>query len=345
MRMVRFFLICMVCVPCRFVGAQEVPHSWTNEQRHLYFGISISLRFYPRDDALAQDIWRYLEGIDDIFNDYRDDSEIGVINASHKKSYVVSSQLCKAFIMADKLRVLSHGYFDITVGPLRRLWKGAARSGRYPSDAELSAALAVVGPQHYRLDKSTLHIVNPAVSFDFGALIKGMALDHVQGMLAQHKVQSALVQVGGETLCFGSSMLRAHKKHRLGIPNPDDPEKLWTVIADQGNGLSICTSANYRQPIVINDVVYYHIFNPQTGRPGVTHILSVSVLFPQVGMNGLCDGLATAGVLMKPAVFLPLLEEMGAEGMVLTRSANGEIMQQQTRGWRAYELGSREPKK
>ncbi|NRA39186.1 MAG: FAD:protein FMN transferase, partial [Planctomycetes bacterium] len=100
------------------VAAQDLDTSkWTFDSKELYFGVPVSVRFFPKNDELAKEVWTYLEGIDDIFNDYRDDSEIGIINKGLEKSYELSDQLHEAFVRAAELYTMSDGRFDITVGP------------------------------------------------------------------------------------------------------------------------------------------------------------------------------------------------------------------------------------
>ncbi|NRA37304.1 MAG: FAD:protein FMN transferase, partial [Planctomycetes bacterium] len=246
----------------------------------------------------------------------------------------LSDQLHEAFVRAAELYTMSDGRFDITVCPLRRLWKGAAKAGVYPSPSALKTALALVGPQHYRLEGKMLVILTPGVSFDFGGLIKGISVDHVMEKLKKQEITGALIQVGGETGCFGTSV--RGKKHAVAIPNPDNPRMFWSAIRDQGTGFSGCTSGNYRLPIVINGKKYYHIFDPRSGLPGETHVLSVSLLFPETGNNGLCDGLSTTGVIMGPEEFIPLVEKLGGEAMVLTRAEDGKIVEHKSANWDSF---------
>ena len=288
-------------------------------------------RFTPANPELAQTVWELLESVDGIFNDYREDSEIGTINKGLKKKYTLSPLLLEAFQTSYQLNAVTNGNFDITVRPIRHLWKMAAKSGVYPDKDSITKACSLVGPQHFWLNKNTLSIHRAGVSFDFGGMVKGLIVDHALERLQKSGAQAALVQVGGETGCFG---MNPHGRlHRLGIPNPLDLTKFQTVIADKGTGLSACTSGNYRLPIVINGKSYYHIFNPKNAQPSNVHTLSVSVLFAQTGKNALADGLSTAGVVMGPQKFIPLVQALGAEALVLTKESDGSIKEHKSEHW------------
>jgi thiamine biosynthesis lipoprotein len=308
---------------------------WYREQRVLFGGMPVQVCFAPRDEALAARAWASLADYDAIANDWRDDSEIGRINACGVGAYRLSPGLTELFELADGMRQATDGAFDITVGPLRRLWKGAATTGIWPDEAQLAALRASIGPATYRRDGSALEVLKPGVKFDFGG-IKGHAIDRVTALLRQAGCRAALVQISGETCCWGLSPRGA--PHRLGIPDPDapdDPERMLIRLQDQGEGLSGSTSGNYRQPIVIGGRTVYHIYDPRTGLPVDTQVLSVSVLFPGSGHNGMADAFTKAGAVLGLAG-LPLIEKAGGQGLILLRRADGAVESHATAGWARF---------
>lgn len=325
----------MLCLVLSTLAAVEptaaTVDDWYQEERQLYSGIPIQVRFAPANPVLAAEVWRYLVQIDEVFNDYRDDTEIGRINASGPGSHVLSMQLAEAFAGSAHLHLVSDGAFDITVGPLRRLWKLAAKSGNMPSPAALASARSAVGPTSWHLNGNRLEVLKPGVKFDFGGVIKGMSVDHAMNLLITAGVRAALVQSGGETGCFGLSPRGA--QHVLGIPDPDAPdERSWCTITDPGSGFSGSTSGNYRQAIVIGNRPYYHIFDPRSGEPIAVQVLSVSVAFPMNGRNGLADGLTKVGAVLGWQRLLPLVERLGGQALVLTRE-DSRVVEHASSGW------------
>ena len=312
--------------------AVAIANGWSSEQRLLYYGIPVQVRFTPADQQLAEEAWRYLVGIDAIFNDYHEDSEIGRINRSGPATHTLSPQLAEAFATAVILNHLTGGAFDITVGPLRRLYRQAEKDGHFPTAEAIAEARSHLGPQTFTLDGATLSVLKPGVSFDFGGLIKGMAVDHVMAQLTRAGVTAALVQCGGETACFGLSPRGEH--HRLGVPDPLDQEHLWCTLRDPGSGFGGSTSGNYRNALVIDGKEYYHVFDPRSGEPAATQVLSASVAFPAIGHNGMADGLAKLGILA-PDRFLQVVQEQGGQGMILIRTPTGLIEERHTPGWPA----------
>jgi thiamine biosynthesis lipoprotein len=306
---------------------------WLEQCRLLYAGIPVTVAFQAADEALAAEIWAGFERIDEIFNDHRDDSELGRINAAAGGTFALSAPLAAAFEAAEHLQQISRGAFSPASGPLRRLWRQAARDDRAPDADALTDALAALDPAAWQRDGNRLTVRDPRVRFDFGGLVKGMAVDQAMAVLLDRGVPAALVQCGGETACRGLS--RRGRPHVLGIPDPLAPdERLWCTLRDPGDGLSASTSANYRNPLCVAGHACHHIFLPQSGRPVTCDLLSVSVVFPRWGCNGLADGLATAGSVLGWRELLPLVVGLGGQALVIARE-DGRIAQHASAGWQS----------
>ena len=305
--------------------------------RELYYGIPVTVRFSPTDDALARRAWEYLESVDDVFNDYRADSEVGRLNAAKgRRGLRVSDDLAEAIGLSMRVHEITGGAFDVSVGGFVRLWKKARKSGAPPPAEAIAAERSASGLDKVHLDGNTLTIDADGLRLDFGGIVKGIAVDRVVAMLKEAGVRGALVQVGGETACFGNST--RGRPHVVGVRHPLDVSGIWTTITDPGTGLSVATSGNYFSPIEIGGKRFYHIFDPRTGRPVSTSTLSVSVAFPETGMNGLADGLSTACAVLGPDAALALVEKLGGEALFLV-DEGGEIRERKTRGWDALAKG------
>jgi thiamine biosynthesis lipoprotein len=178
----------------------------------MYAGIPVSVSFQPADDRLAAEVWADLERIDEVFNDHRDDSEIGRINAGGAGTFTLSEPLALAFACAENLQQLTAGAFSITTGPLRRLWRQAAQTGQIPDPESIATCRRALEPDAWHRDGKTVSVFDPGVRFDFGGLIKGMAVDQVMKKLLDAGTTAALVQCGGETACYGSTPCAWHPR-------------------------------------------------------------------------------------------------------------------------------------
>ncbi len=308
---------------------------WYSETRELYFGIPVSVRFTPRDEELAARAWRKLERVDEVFNIYRPDSEVSRLNsATDREGINISNDLFLAMLSALAVHIETDGAFDVTVGPLVKLWRDAAKTGRVPSRDAIAAARSLTGMMRLKINDNRLTVHTSGVTFDFGGIVKGMAVDWVIATLREAGCTAALVQVGGETGAYGLSP--KGRPHVIGVQNPLNPlnpTDIWTAVQDPGTGISAATSGNYQQPIVIGGKVFYHIIDPRTGYPVDTHTLSVTVVFPETGKNGLADGLSTAGAVLGPEKAIPIVERLGGEALFLVRTDDGEVREVKSGGW------------
>ena len=328
-----FLIAVLVQVGCSKSPEEKNASSgdWYNEQKSLYYGIPVRVSFRPENQKLAKKAWNYLEGINDIFNDYQDDSEISLINNDTKKSTIkVSPQLADAFRTALEGYRITEGAFDITIGPLRDLWKKAEKENRKPTPKENASKIQACGLDKVSLSGNHLTVTLPDLKFDFGGIIKGIAVDHVIAMLKENGAQAAMVQIGGETAVFGHSI--RGKPHVIGIQDPAELTQIWTAVTDQGQGLSISTSGNYHNPITIGGKEFYHIMDPRTGNPVSTQIVSVSIVFSGLGKNWLADVLATACAVIGPEKGISMIGKLGGEGLILTRLKK-RIYEAKSKGW------------
>ena len=173
----------------------------------------------------------------------------------------------------------SEGTFDITVGPLMRVWGFYKGSGRLPSKAEISQAEANVGYQNIVLDAAnrTVRFSKAGVDIDPGGIGKGYAVDKMIEKLKEHGIRSALVSAGGSSI------------YGLGAPPNDTgwtvrirhPRK-WseTVQELQLKDESLSTSGDYEKFFEAGGKIYSHIMDPRTGYPA-EGTLSVSVVAPR----------------------------------------------------------------
>lgn len=63
-------------------AAATETNGWYQEVRDLYYGIPVQIRYFPENHQLSARVWAYLESIDDVFNDYKTDSEISTVNST-----------------------------------------------------------------------------------------------------------------------------------------------------------------------------------------------------------------------------------------------------------------------
>ena len=118
-------------------------------------------------------------------------------------------------------------------------------------------------------------------------------------MFQRSGVSSAVLNLGGTVRHIGS-------RRRTGVRNPFSPGQ--TVLTFDSAGEAIVTSGLYERGS--------HIYNPATGRPAETDLVSVTV----VGHNGAAaDAAATACIVLGTEQSVGLLSSLCLEGILIRK--------------------------
>jgi FAD:protein FMN transferase len=244
----------------------------------------------PWQVMLASDALDMIHALEAQMTVYRAESELSKLNRrAATKAVEVEPRLFELLNQAREISEETSGAFDPTSGPLIALWRKCRAEGRIPTDAEITATLAIVGMNHVHFDPSNKSIAfdRPGVELNLGAIGKGHAVDRAAAFLLQERLDAWLLH-------GGYSSLLVHGPHAgrdawpIGVRNPLLPhERLGTILLrDQ----ALATSGSNVQYFRHAGRRYGHILDPRTGWPP-THLLSVSVVAPTAAM---ADALSTA---------------------------------------------------
>jgi thiamine biosynthesis lipoprotein len=270
------------------------------EYAQVHMGVKTRLVVYAPDERTAADACRAayarVAALEDVFSDYRPDSELTRLCAAPAgKPVKVSEDLFVVLERAQELAEATDGAFDVTVGPYVRLWREARKVGKLPPADALAEAKARVGWRHVRLDPAarTVTLAVAGMRLDLGGIAKGYAGDAAIAVLRERGVPRALFEAGGDIVA--------------GEPPPGTDG--WTVAAidpDAPAGTrerkltnaAMSTSGDTEQYVEIDGRRYSHVVDPRTGL-GVTTRAMATVVAP-TGFT--TDPLATAAcVLDRPA--------------------------------------------
>jgi thiamine biosynthesis lipoprotein len=210
----------------------------------------------------------------------------------------------------DTLRVLelardvfrrSGGAFDVTVGPLVRLYRyDGEGEPPEPSDEVLAEARARVGSDKLLLDADagTASLAAPGMNVDLSAVAKGFAVDAAVRTLQEAGAAGGIVEIGGEVRAWGRRP--GGGAWRVGVRHPR-ARRLAATLAVSGG--AVATSGDYEKHFARGPRQASHIIDPRTGRPLVGGAVGVTVLAPECA---LADALATAMSVLGPRAALDL---------------------------------------
>jgi len=218
--------------------------------------------------------------INELISNYLPRSEWSQVNREAANRAVrVSPELFDFLKTCLEYSRQSGGTFDITVGPLVRVWGFYKGTGRLPHRAEIRGALARVGYQKVLLDEAnqSVRFTRTGVEIDPGGIGKGYAVDRVVEILKERSIRSALISAGGSSI-YGLGAPPGEAGWPVKIRHPRTPKQ--TVADLVLRDLSMSTSGTSEKFFVAGGKIYSHVFDPRTGYPA-QGVLSVSVTAPR----------------------------------------------------------------
>lgn len=262
--------------------------------------------------------------IDSLMSGYSPESEISELNREGKIK--ASVDLREVILKAIHFSQVTEGAFDITVGPLVRLWQKAGREKKLPTAAELEKVLSLVGYRNIVIDKDTIFLQKKNMRLDLGGIAKGYAVDKAIQVLQKNGVKNALVNAGGDMYCLGNG---PHGDWRVGVQHPRKMREIIQVIEVKNR--AVATSGDYRRYYMIEGERYSHIVNPKTGQTVQNTPMSVTIVAPDATS---ADALATGVFVLGPEEGMELINSLAQiEGMIIS----GDMQIRESTGWDGFE--------
>jgi len=300
---------------------------FTFSEAHM--GTIFRIVLYAPDGTAAQKASRAtferITALEDTMSDYKPDSELmQLCRAAGGPPVKVSEDLFRVLAAAQELAARSDGAFDVTVGPVVRLWRRARRRHELPDRDRLDQALALVGYRNLVLDpnRRTAQLLKPGIMLDLGGIAKGYAADEALSVLAKNGVTSALVAAAGDIAC--SRPPPGREAWRIEIAAPAHS----TEFADKGarylllHDAAVSTSGDTEQHLDVGGQRYSHVINPATGM-ALIGSRSVTVVAPRGIM---ADSYAVAVCVLGPKQGLELINSTDGTSALIVE-ANGQGFQ------------------
>jgi FAD:protein FMN transferase len=222
-----------------------------------------------------------VERLDGLLSNYKPDSEWSAVNQSAAQRPVrVSGELFGLLEACREYSRASDGAFDITVGPLMKLWGFFGGARRVPHKSEIQTAILRVGYRHVKLDPEsrTVRFDRQGVQIDPGGIGKGFAVDRMVEVLKQRGIDSALVAGGGSSIYGLGTPPTQPQGWRVDIRDPRRPSRTAATVYLKNESMS--TSGTYEKFFRAGGRLWSHIMDPRTGYPA-PGMLAVSVIAPR----------------------------------------------------------------
>jgi thiamine biosynthesis lipoprotein len=201
--------------------------------------------------------------LDHVLSHFDPDSDLSkLVRRGHAGLVLVDPALYDVLNESMEISRRSGGSFDVTVGPLVRVWKEAQARGRTPSADEIARAKRCVGYQKVQLvPPDRVQLGSDCVSIDLGGIGKGYAVERAMQILRGAGIAHAVVNAGQSSI--------------TAIGHPPDRAGWLVDLGVDGAGLgqvelrdsSISASRQGRVPLRDGESGFGDIIDPAGGRP------------------------------------------------------------------------------
>lgn len=295
-------------------------------------GSPFNLIFYATDTAnaaqLAKAAFLLVDSLNNVYSDYIQSSELNLVSntAGTGKFVPVSPPLYDLLLLSKKASLQSKGAFDITIGPLSKLWRKARKEKTFPSDTDVTTCRRAVDFRNVIIDTTSkkIKLVQPGMQLDLGGIAKGYVAKQVITFLKAKGIVSALADAGGDIVC--SNPPPGKTGWTVGINLPQSKTGLLAETIKIHNS-AIATSGDLYQYIEHRGKIYSHIIDPRTGY-GVQLQRNVTVIARD---GATADWLATACSILSLEESKKLAEHQGAD-LLITQIKGGKVRYYMTRG-------------
>lgn len=334
MRFIQSFLILFIVVffSPRDLYAQQ---KFVFEQPKM--GSPFTITIFSNDSVKAANAaaiaFHCADSLNQIFSDYLDNSELNRLNATSGQNHYVPVSSALADILRYSLAAarLSAGSYDISMGPVVKLWRRARKEKKLPDKDSLKNALQKTGYQYIHIDsvRQAVWLEKPGMKLDLGGLGKGYVAQAAMNMIWETGIHVAMVNAGGKIVTGDAPP--GKNGWRIGITLPEEKDKIMSQLLLLKN-TSVSTSGDIYQHIDINGNRYSHIINPKTGL-GITTQRTVTV----IAKNGvISDWLSTACSVLTKSKALSLIRKFGGAAILITEIKNGKLIEISSDNFKDY---------
>lgn len=271
------FLLVILLTSCTFT--KETIQTEPLKRTEFALGTVVNITLYDhQSEEILDKAFNRIKELEDTLSINKTDTLIDEVNNNAGISpVIVDSDTFKVIQKGLSYSNLTNGSFDITVGPLVKLWSIGFPEARVPSQSEIDSVLPLIDYNNIILDEATqsVFLKEPHMLIDLGGIGKGYAADEVASLLRSEGVEHAIIDLGGNIYTLGNKP--GNKLWSIGIQDPTH-ERGNTIGYITVANKSVVTSGIYERYLEENGIKYHHILDPETGYPFENNIAGVTII-------------------------------------------------------------------
>jgi thiamine biosynthesis lipoprotein len=313
------------------------------QQPHM--GTMFSMTLYAPNEtkarAASDAAFKRVADLNQMMSDYDPESELmQLCRKPFGQPVRVSEELFAVLQKAQRVAELSDGAFDVTVGPVVRLWRRSRRTGEMPDSAMLARARAAVGWRKLNLNarEKSVTLTAPNMQLDLGGIAKGYAADAALAVLKVQGITRALVAASGDIAVGAAPPGQSGWRVSIGAPGSDPAGGSVSGRAGSETGApqtlllenaAVSTSGDAEQFVIIDGKRYSHVVDPRTGL-GLTEQLQVTIVSRHATDT---DAFATAVSVFGAEAGLKLIESQPGTAALIFVKQGDELKTFPSRRW------------
>lgn len=321
--MKKIFLSFILITSILMLSACTKPGSMFSISFFDYMDTYISINVFAEDQKTAdeykvviEDIYKTYHELSNNYEPLEDDSEfmenIYTINQKNNQLIEIDEALYLLIQKAEEIRILTDGYFDISIGEVVNVWKellidnaAGYLFSEVPNDV-FQAVLAEVNLIELEEDvielttqdnRYYIQVKSTHAQLDLGAISKGYATQLVFDYLKDLKIKYYSISAGSSSIAVGQNQAREGGVYHVSLANPlktDSTNRTYGMIYVKDIGVT--TSGDYEQYATHQNLRYHHIVSPKTKLP-MQYYHTITLLGNDLG---LLDAVSTALFSMNP---------------------------------------------
>ena len=300
--------------------ASDLEKSEASESEIFALDTAITLKVYGSKRAqVLKKLEDKINELDDMLSTGKETSEVSRLNRSGEA--VLSPTVANLVKRSLDIYKKTDGLFDITIYPLMELWGFPTKNYKVPSEKEIEEKLKLVGSDKIDFNEETRKISfkNKGMEIDFGGIGKGYITDELVKILTDEKVESAIINLGGNV--FGFRKKPDGSLWNIAIRDPNEPDKYMAAIRLEDS--AVITSGGYERYFEENGIIYHHILDPRTGKPSESGLKSVSIISKD---GTLADALSTSLFIMGEEKAVKYWKENGSNFDILLMTKDNRLL-------------------
>lgn len=300
---------------------EQQPQQEPLKRTEMMMGTVISVTLYDStDEQILDKVFDKVKELEETFSINETGTEVDKINENAGIEPIkVSDDTVTVVKEGIHYSELSNGKFDITIGPLVKLWSIGLPEAKVPTQEEIDTIVPLTNYKDVVIDEAnnTVFLTKAGMMLDLGGIAKGYSADVISQMLTAEGVKSAIIDLGGNIFAHGKKL--SGDDWKIGIQNPFSTRG-EIVGAISVINKSIVTSGVYERYIEKDGIKYHHILNPETGYPYENDIAGITIISDKSSTG---DALSTSVFALGIEEGIKFIENLDSVDAIFVTKDNG----------------------